>query len=253
LAISIKQASGRAAVVGADKADIAQRIVGLVVRGEDDHAVFFAGKAHDEVAHGHRADGRVGGEGVFFKLVVLELVAQELFRLGMAGTQAPARPDGHELARNFDCAIAAEMLLCEGCRGQQDKQKNKEKWVPHVSFLRPGSFSPISKRLLHHTAAFFLALPVRMHPPRHADADEIEQQHGHRKGELRGDVRRRRDDLDDDEDDQDGVAEVLPQERGLTMPNMARKKITTGISKTAPMPRISEMKKLVYSSMLMMG
>jgi len=43
---------------------------------------------------GTGADGRGGGEGVFFKLVVLELGAQEGFGFEMAGAGGPARTDG---------------------------------------------------------------------------------------------------------------------------------------------------------------
>ena len=41
--------------------------------------------------------------------------------------------------------------------------------------------------------------------------------------------------------------------RGLTMPNMARKKMRIGISKLMPRPRMMERKKLEYSSMVTIG
>ena len=59
-------------------------VVGLVVRAQHDHAVLLAGKAHDEVAHVHRTDGRVGGKGVLFQLIVLQVGAQKGFRLKRA-------------------------------------------------------------------------------------------------------------------------------------------------------------------------
>ena len=73
-----QQAGRRRSVVGADEVDVAQRIVGLVMGAKDNHAVFLAGKTHDEVVHGHRADRGVGGEGIVFKLIVLEVVFEEL-------------------------------------------------------------------------------------------------------------------------------------------------------------------------------
>jgi hypothetical protein len=57
-----EQGGGAGSVVGADEGDVAERVVGLVVGGEDDDAVFFAGEADDVVAHGLRAGGGVGGE-----------------------------------------------------------------------------------------------------------------------------------------------------------------------------------------------
>ena len=66
--------------------------------GQHDDAVFLAGETHDEVAHGDRTDGRVGGEGIFLELVVLELAPQKLlgFRVSRAG--GPARANGYKLA-----------------------------------------------------------------------------------------------------------------------------------------------------------
>ncbi len=63
----------RAAVVGAYVAGIAQRIVGVVVAGDHDHAVARTGKLGDDVAHRKFAFGGVGGEGVVFDLVVLQV------------------------------------------------------------------------------------------------------------------------------------------------------------------------------------
>ena len=107
-----QQAGGGSAVVGADEVDVAQRVVGFVVRAEHDDAGLGAGKTHDEVAHGHGADGRVGGEGVFFKLVVgaEEMRAEEVLGFDVAGAGGPARADGGELARVFVGLVAVESL-----------------------------------------------------------------------------------------------------------------------------------------------
>ena len=98
---SHQEPCGGGSVVGADEVDVAQRVVGLVVRGEDDGAGLCAWEAHDEVAHGHGADGSVGGEGVLFELIVvaLEVGAEEILGLDVAGAGGPARTDGGELAR----------------------------------------------------------------------------------------------------------------------------------------------------------
>ena len=92
------------------------------MRAQHDHAVLLAGKAHDEVAHRHRADGRVGGECVFFELIVLELVAQKLFRLHMARAGGPARADGDKFARVFVGLGAVEVLLGRAGGGRQEKE-----------------------------------------------------------------------------------------------------------------------------------
>ena len=72
---------GRAAVVGAYVAGVAQRIVGVVVAGDDDDAVARAGKLGDDVAHGKLAFGRVGGEGIVFDLVVFQVRQDVVFEL----------------------------------------------------------------------------------------------------------------------------------------------------------------------------
>ena len=46
-----------AAIVGADEAGVAQGIVGVVMTGEDDDAVFFAGEFGDDVVHREGAGG----------------------------------------------------------------------------------------------------------------------------------------------------------------------------------------------------
>ena len=83
-----------------------------------------AGKAHDEIAQGHGADGRVGGEGVFFKLVVsaLEVGAEKFFGFDVAGAGGPARADGGELARVLVGGCAVEMLL-GGCGEGEERAR----------------------------------------------------------------------------------------------------------------------------------
>ena len=109
-----EQAGGGRAVVGADKVNVAQPVVGFVVRDQDDSAGLFAGEAHDEVAHGHGTDGRIGGEGVLFDCIAMEVRAQKLFCLDVSRTRGPARADGCKLARVAVGARAVEMLLGTG-------------------------------------------------------------------------------------------------------------------------------------------
>ena len=132
-----QQAGGCGAVVGADKVDVPERVVGFVVRAEHDDAGLFAGEAHDEVAHGHRADGRVGGEGVFFKLVVraLEVAAQKLFGLDVAGAGGPARADGDKLARVLKRFGAVEVLLGMSGRADAEPVAGQQNQRPRASLL----------------------------------------------------------------------------------------------------------------------
>ena len=84
-----QQRGGGGAVVGPVELDVAQRVVGLVVAGEDDDAVFFAGVPDDVVAHRLEAGGSAGGEGVGFEVALGgfggEVLLDELFGLEMAG------------------------------------------------------------------------------------------------------------------------------------------------------------------------
>ncbi len=71
--------------------------------------------------------GGVGGEGVLFQLVMLEMAAQKLFSLGVPLTGGPARADGDELAGVFESFGAVEVLLgSEGGKreGSEEKQRN---------------------------------------------------------------------------------------------------------------------------------
>ena len=71
------------------KADVLEGVVGLVVGGDDDYAVFFAGVAHDEVAHGEQTDGGAGGEFVGLEVAfggfLGEVGFDEGLGLGVAG------------------------------------------------------------------------------------------------------------------------------------------------------------------------
>ena len=84
-----QQRAGGGAVVGSVELDVAQRVVGLVVAGEDDDAVFFAGIFDDEVAHRLQAGGRAGGEGVGLEVALGgfggEVLLDELLGLRVAG------------------------------------------------------------------------------------------------------------------------------------------------------------------------
>ncbi len=92
------------------------------MRGQHDDAVLLAREAHDEVAHRDRADRRVGGEHILFKLVVLEMVAEKLFGLQMAGTGGPARADGHKLPGILKSFTAVEVSL--GGRSERKYQEH---------------------------------------------------------------------------------------------------------------------------------
>ncbi len=105
---------------------------------EDDHAILFAGKTHDEVVQDDRADGGVGGEGVFFKLIVLEMVLEECFSLHMPGTRRPARTDRGEGTRIFIGFGAIEVLLAGRARGSKRRRRaTTSAFRPSISAMWP--------------------------------------------------------------------------------------------------------------------
>src|ERR1700677_3779482 len=65
-----EQGRGGCSVVGSAKIYVAKKGVCLVVRGEDDYAVAFAGEAHNEVVHGLEASGGICGEGIGLEVAV---------------------------------------------------------------------------------------------------------------------------------------------------------------------------------------
>ena len=83
---------------------------------------FLPGKAHDEVAQVHWADGRVGEERIFFQVVVLEVLAQESLRLDVAGPGGPAWANGDELAGVIVGALAIEVLGKDQCGGKCEER-----------------------------------------------------------------------------------------------------------------------------------
>ncbi len=102
--------SGRAAVVGADVAGVAQRIVGVVVAGDDDDAFARAGKFGDYISYGKLAFGSVGGEGVVFDLVVLEVGQDVIFQLLVIRAADRAGAEGYDLAGVLHGASGVEGL-----------------------------------------------------------------------------------------------------------------------------------------------
>ncbi len=104
------------------------------MRGEDDDAVFFPWKTHDEVVHLHGTGRRVGGEGVLFELIAAKLVFQEGFGFGVTGTTDPARADGDKLAGVIEGALAVKLRQAlralrvsdRKCRGKHERGKDEE-------------------------------------------------------------------------------------------------------------------------------
>ena len=102
------------AVVGSDEVDVAERVVGLVVGGEDDDAVLFAGEADDVVAHRLEAGGSVGGEAVGLEVALGgfggEVLLDELLGFGVAGRAVEALGgDGEELLGEGVDGLPAEL------------------------------------------------------------------------------------------------------------------------------------------------
>ncbi len=89
-----QQGRGGGAVVGSVELDVAQRIVRLVVGGEDDDAVFLAGIFDDVVVHRLETGRRAGGKGVGFEISLGgfdgEVLLDELFSLQVAGRAVEA-------------------------------------------------------------------------------------------------------------------------------------------------------------------
>ncbi len=83
-----EEGCGGGAVVGSVEVDVAERVVGLVVAGEDDDAVAFAGIFDDEVVHRLEAGGCIGGEGVGLEVALGgfggEVLLDELLGLRVA-------------------------------------------------------------------------------------------------------------------------------------------------------------------------
>jgi len=119
-----QQAGGCGSVVGSYEVDVAQRVVGFVVGSEDNDAVLLAGKANDEIMKRDRANGRVGGEGVFFELILFEVAADEGFGFDVSGASGPAGADGRERFGVVVCFGAVEASLCER-RLEKESQHGK--------------------------------------------------------------------------------------------------------------------------------
>ena len=109
-----EQGGGGGAVVGSVEVDVAEGVVGLVVSGEDDDAVFFAGEADDVVVHRLETGGGAGGEGVGFEVALGgfggEVLLDELFGFGVAGRAVEALGgDVEELLGEVVGGLAAEL------------------------------------------------------------------------------------------------------------------------------------------------
>ena len=122
------------------------------MRAEDDDAVLGAGKAHDEVAQVHRADGRIGEERVFFQVVVLEVVAQEGLRLDVARAGGPARANGDKLAGVVVGAGSVEMLRDDGSRKKRENRDEQREELgadvpPAAAVARVSTPAPASRGL----------------------------------------------------------------------------------------------------------
>ena len=118
---------GGAAVVGTDVPGIAQRVIGVVVAGDDDHAVARAGKLGDDVAHRKLAFGSVGGEGVVFHMVVFEMRQDVVFKLLVIGAADGARAESDHLAGVLQRAGGVEGLG----RGGPDATEQAQRTTSH--------------------------------------------------------------------------------------------------------------------------
>src|SRR5713226_2766016 len=76
-----EQRAGGSAVISSHEACVAQRIIRVVMAGDNDDPVFRSGKLGDDVMDGKLSFGRVGGEGVVLDLVAFEMGEQIVFDL----------------------------------------------------------------------------------------------------------------------------------------------------------------------------
>src|ERR1039458_796361 len=109
---------GRAAVVGADVSDIAQRVVGVVVAEDSDDAIFCAGKFSDDVVDREVAFYGVGGKGVVFDLIAFEVVDDVALQLFVILAAHVARAEGGDLARVLEGAFGIDVRKWGGVGGR---------------------------------------------------------------------------------------------------------------------------------------
>ena len=100
---------GRAAVVGADEPGVAQWIDGVVVAEDDDDAVFGAGKFRDDVADGKFSLHGVGGKGIVFNLVALEMVDDVTLEFPVILAAHVARAEGGDFSGVLEGAFGIDV------------------------------------------------------------------------------------------------------------------------------------------------
>src|ERR1039458_6579411 len=92
-----QERAGRAAIVGADIGCVAQRVVGVVMTGDDDDAVFGPGKLADDVMDGKLAFGSVGSERVVFDRVALQMGGDVVLDFPVISAANGPRAEGYDL------------------------------------------------------------------------------------------------------------------------------------------------------------
>src|SRR5271155_5750085 len=131
-----EQGRGGGAVVSSVEVDVAEGIVGLVVAGEDDDAVFFARIFDDVVGHRLKTGGGGGGEGVGDEVALGgfggEVLLEELFGFSVAGRAVEAL-GGYveELFCEGVGGLPAELrgggFLGSECRRQEENEQQQER------------------------------------------------------------------------------------------------------------------------------
>src|SRR6202140_666780 len=103
-----QQSAGGTSVVGAHVGRMAQRIVRIVVTGNDDDAVFCARMLGDDVVHRKLAFWSVGGEGVVLDLISLQVRDDVLLDLLVTRAAHRTRAKLHNVLHILHRAIAVE-------------------------------------------------------------------------------------------------------------------------------------------------
>src|SRR5882672_12822584 len=91
-----KQSRGGSAIVGSDEGGLAERVVGVVVAGDDDDAIFLAGKLRDNVSSRKASFGTLDCESVVDHLIVLQARVEILFDLPVPGAAQIPRAVGDD-------------------------------------------------------------------------------------------------------------------------------------------------------------
>ena len=178
------------------------------------------------------------------------------------------RTDGHKLLDVLVGARAVKAACGIGRRrgrkrsppaGMRLRSPADEEDCPHATTTERRKQNHADSRVTRNHSMLIYRAPSRAiggllglvpdHHRRHADAHKIQSDHGRHEDKHRHGVGRGSHDRGNHRDDQDRIAQILPEKFGVTILNSARKKINTGNSKIDPTPNRTIRMKSKYSLM----